>query len=111
MIQKEYALVIASGTKNSTAVQLLPGEWLAGFRVANNLGGNLHIEDGSSLTGPFYKCYDREDKEFKWTTLTSGGYHVINNGLESEIVRFNASQSVSADATIFLRVTQKNTSN
>lgn len=111
MIQKEYALVIATGAVNSTAVQLLPGEWLAGFRVANDLGGNLHIEDGDSLTGPFRVCYDRDDKQFKWTTLTTGAYHIINGGLESQIVRFTASAPVASTVTIYLRVTQKGIGN
>ncbi len=107
MIQLEYPLVIVSGAVNSTAVQLLPGEWLAGFRVSNNIGGNIHIEDGDSLTGPFRTCYDRDDKQFKWTTLTSGAYHIINGGLESQIVRFTASSPVASTMTIYLRVTQK----
>jgi hypothetical protein len=111
MIQREYPLVIASGTIHSTAVQLLPGEWLAGFRVGNSFGGNLHIEDGETLAGPFRTCYDRDDKQFKWTTLASGAYHIINGGLESSIVRFTASSPVAKDETIFLRVTQKNTGN
>jgi hypothetical protein len=107
MIQKEYALPLASGSFTTGAHELLPGEWLAGLRAGGDLTGNIHIQDGVTLAGPFNDVYDREDKLFKWKATTSGAYHLINNGLECQFVRFRVDQAATTNTTIYLRVTQK----
>lgn len=107
MIQKEYPLTVTSGVLVTSARELLPGEWLAGLRAGGGLTGHAHIQDGVSLTGPFNDVYDRDDKIFKWKLTTSGAFHLINNGLECQFVRFRLDEAPVINTTIYLRVTQK----
>jgi hypothetical protein len=105
MLQKEYRLIIPSGSKISEEYTLLPCEQLAAFHTCSDLSGNVHIEERFDENDSFRFMYF-DDKQVKWDQLASGVYNEFANNYQVSRVRFVLSANQNKQCAIFLRVTE-----